>query len=656
MGALLTLRILLTVLLLTVAASCSRESTSLESRCLNNTSELPVFTETVERAKDAYCNETGHHEISFADRLDFVFVPAGSFLMGSPEGLADQRPPHDVYLDGYWIAKYPVTVSQFGKFVDDTDYITDAERGWGSWQWTGKQGERGDRSDVWYPMANGRWNNIYFDQEVDHPVGSVSWNDANAFASWLSDKLQVNVVLPTEAQWEKAARGTDQRLYPWGNTRPDGHLANMADSRFISKYGPYTRIPDPDIDDGYVETSPVDAFPQGESPYGVFDMAGNLGEWVFDVYDAEYYARSPPRNPLGPPQPAGVPDQDVERVNRGGSWVDRAGLNHDGAIDPEGGHNLLAAARTGDEQNSSDDHMGFRVAIDMTRKAVVKPVDPDLPDLNGVEIVTHRINDQMYMLEATRDAAGNIGVLVGPDGLLIVDDQFAELSPQVKAALVEISDSGLTYILNTHHHIDHTGGNSRLASVSRATIVAHDQTRVRLMARGPANWPKVTFSDNMSIHFGDEHVRLVAIPGGHTDNDAVVLFESSNVVHMGDLMNSGISSFPVADLSSGGNALDMLDNIERLLTIVPEDATIIPGHGPLTNKSELHQLNEMLVETIGFVDTRKKAGRSLQQIQAEGLPVKYAEWGTGYMNAEGWIDMIFQSIDQQTAEQSYRSQ
>jgi glyoxylase-like metal-dependent hydrolase (beta-lactamase superfamily II) len=346
-----------------------------------------------------------------------------------------------------------------------------------------------------------------------------------------------------------------------------------------------------------------------------------------------------------------VPDQDIERVNRGGSWVDRAGLEHDGAIDPEGGHNLLAAARTGDEQNSSDDHMGFRVAIDLTRKAVVKPVDPDLPDLTAVEIVTHPINDQMYMLEATRDTAGNIGVLVGSDGVLIVDDQFAELSPQVKAALSEISDSGLTYILNTHHHSDHSGGNSRLASDSKATIVAHDQTRIRLMTRGPANWPEVTFSDNLSIYFGGEHVRLIAVPGGHTDNDVVVLFESSNVVHMGDLMNSGISSFPVADLSSGGNALDILDNIERLLTIVPEDATIIPGHGPLTYKSELHQLHEMLVETIDFVDTRKKAGRSLQQIQAEGLPVKYAAWGTGYMNAEGWIAMVFQSIDQ-----NYRSQ
>ncbi len=642
--SLLTIRVLLIALLPTVVVSCSRESTSLESRCLNTTPEIPIFTETVARATDEYCNETGYREISFGDRLDFVFVPAGSFVMGSFEGLADQRPPHEVYLDGYWIAKYPVTVAQFKKFVDDTNYITDAERGWRSWQWTGQQSERVDRSDVWYPMADGRWNNIYFDQEDDHPVGSVSWNDANAFAAWLSEELQVDFVLPTEAQWEKAARGIDQRLYPWGNGRPDGHLANMADSRFISKYGPYTRNPDPDIEDGYVETSPVDAFPQGKSPYGVFDMAGNLGEWVFDVYYAEYYANSSSENPGGPPQPEGVPDQEIERVNRGGSWVDRAGLERNGTVDPEGGHNLLAAARTGDEQNSSDDHLGFRVAIDMTRKAVVKPVDPNLPDLAAVEIVTHRINDQMYMLEATRDTAGNIGVLIGSDGILIVDDQFAELSPQVTAALSEISGSELMYILNTHHHIDHSGGNSRLASDAKATIVAHDRTRFRLMSRGPANWPDVTFSDNMSIYFAGEHIRLVAVPGGHTDNDVVVLFESLNVVHMGDLMNSGISSFPVADLSSGGNALDFLDNIERLLTIVPEDATIIPGHGPLTNKTELRQLHEMLIETISFVDARKQAGRSLQQIQAEGLPVKYAAWGTGYMNAEGWIAIVYQSI------------
>jgi len=642
-------RILLSTLFLAAVASCSGDDAALESYCVDATPETRVFTEIVARAPASYCNETGHREISFGNMLEFAYIPAGTFVMGSAEGLADQTPAHEVYLDGYWIAKYPVTVAQFAEFIEETAYITDAERGWGSWQWTGQKSESGDESDVWYPMADGRWNNIYFEQGGDHPVGSVSWNDANAFAAWLSDKTQVSIVLPTEAQWEKAARGADQRLFPWGNARPDGHLANLADNRFIAKYGPYTRHPDAELDDGFVETSPVNAFPEGQSPYGVYDMAGNLGEWVLDVYDADYYNNTPAKNPGGPAAPAGMPDQNIERVNRGGSWVDWAGVEQDGTVSPGGGHNLLAAARTGDEQNSSDDHMGFRVAIDMTRTAVEKLADPNLPDLGGVTIVTHKISDRIYMLEATRDTAGNIGVLVGRDGLLIVDDQFAELSPQIEAALRQISDTKLRYILNTHHHADHSDGNSRLASDSQATIVAHDQTRYRLLSKGPANWPDITFDDKMSIHFGGEHVRMISIPGGHTDNDVVVQFESSNVVHLGDLMNSGISSFPVADLSSGGNALTFLDNVEELLSIVPDGATIIPGHGPLTDKSELYRLHAMLMDTIETVKVKKQAGKSLEQIQAEGLPSQYADWGQGYMNADGWIAMIHESIESKDA-------
>jgi ABC-type branched-subunit amino acid transport system substrate-binding protein/glyoxylase-like metal-dependent hydrolase (beta-lactamase superfamily II) len=269
----------------------------------------------------------------------------------------------------------------------------------------------------------------------------------------------------------------------------------------------------------------------------------------------------------------------------------------------------------------------------------------DMPDLTGVTIVTHRINDSMYMLEATRDTAGNIGVLVSDDGVLIVDDQFDGLTPQIIAALEELSAGKLRYILNTHHHADHSDGNAALTRYSKAVVVAHDQTRQRLLRGGSAGLPEITFDESLSIHFGSEVVKLLSLPGGHTDNDSIVLFETSNVVHLGDLMNSGISSFPLADLDAGGNALKTLENVGRLLTIVPDGATVIPGHGPLTNKQELYRLHSMLSETIEFVTNRMAQGRSLGEIQKEGLPEIYAAWGTGYTDANSWIEMIYRSID-----------
>jgi len=309
-------------------------------------------------------NSAGHREVDLGEGHHFVLVPAGTFPMGSSEGLEGERPVHTVELDDYWMAKYPVTVGQFRAFVEATGYVTDAEQGQGSWQWTGEIPAASERGDPWEPRLDGGWNNIYFEQADDHAVGSVSWNDAQAFCAWLSDKLGLPIVLPTEAQWEKAARGTEGRRFPWGNEVPDGRRANYADLNFIGKYGQHTRRSDPEVDDGYIETSPVDAYDAGQSPYGAYDMAGNLGEWVYDIYDRGYYARSPHLNPSGPERPPDIPDERIDRVNRGGSWVDWAGVEADGRVAPQGGHSIRAAARTGDEQNSSDDHMGFRVAID----------------------------------------------------------------------------------------------------------------------------------------------------------------------------------------------------------------------------------------------------------------------------------------------------
>ncbi|MBT5219232.1 MAG: hypothetical protein HOM16_07085 [Woeseia sp.] len=149
----------------------------------------------------------------------------------------------------------------------------------------------------------------------------------------------------------------------------------------------------------------------------------------------------------------------------------------------------------------------------------------------------------------------------------------------------------------------------------------------------------------MTLHFNNETVRFLSMPGGHTDNDAVVFFEKANVVHLGDLMNSGTSSFPTADIDAGGNAIQIHENVVALLPMIDESAVIIPGHGPISDKAELRVLRQMLDSTIELVRDKKQRGISLQQILDEGAPVEYADWGYGYMPAEGWLEMIYRSLE-----------
>jgi glyoxylase-like metal-dependent hydrolase (beta-lactamase superfamily II) len=276
-------------------------------------------------------------------------------------------------------------------------------------------------------------------------------------------------------------------------------------------------------------------------------------------------------------------------------------------------------------------------------------------DYSHVKIKETHVAGNVYMLEGE---GGNIGVSVGPDGILIVDDQFAPLAGKIRAALKKLNPGKLRYVLNTHWHGDHTGGNTEFGP--EATIIAHDNVRKRLsgewkpVGRTPAPpapkeaLPVITFDKSLSVFFNGEEIRLIHYPHGHTDGDSIIYFTRSKVVHTGDHFSPGY--FPFIDIGGGGEVESFKRNVESFIQIIPADAKIIPGHGPLAGIADLKDFHQMLIETVAIVRERMKAGKSLDQIRAEGLPEKWESWGRGYVKTRHWIQNIYQSLSAQNRE------
>lgn len=268
-------------------------------------------------------------------------------------------------------------------------------------------------------------------------------------------------------------------------------------------------------------------------------------------------------------------------------------------------------------------------------------------DFSKVEIKTIHVAGNVYMLVG---AGGNIGVSVGDDGILIVDDQYAELSDKIRRALEELAPGKLKFVLNTHWHGDHTGGNPIFGK--EATIIAHTNVRKRVSTEQEIfgrkipplpreGWPVITYDDAVSIHFNGEEIKAIHFPHGHTDGDSVIFFTRSNVVHMGDDFFAG--RFPFVDLDSGGSVQGLIENIEKLIQRIPPDAKIIPGHGPLSTLEDLKIYHRMLKETTEIVRQKMEAGKTLDEIKAEGLPEQWKDWGSGFINTERWIEIIYRS-------------
>lgn len=273
-------------------------------------------------------------------------------------------------------------------------------------------------------------------------------------------------------------------------------------------------------------------------------------------------------------------------------------------------------------------------------------------DFTNVSLKTTLVNNNIYMLEGINGfAGGNIAVSAGEDGILIVDDQFSEMSGKIKTALSEIKSGKVNFILNTHWHGDHTGGNAVFSE--EATIIAHDNVRKRLMndqknrfGESPAKpkeaWPVITFEHSITLHFNNETIKLIHFPNGHTDGDSVVYFVDSNVIHMGDHYFAGM--FPFVDLNSKGNVLSFTKNIGRIIEMIPKDIKIIPGHGPLSTREDLIKYHRMLKDSVSYVQKNIDNGMSMEEIQKKDLPASIKAWETGFIKQDSWVQFIYKSI------------
>ena len=238
-------------------------------------------------------------------------------------------------------------------------------------------------------------------------------------------------------------------------------------------------------------------------------------------------------------------------------------------------------------------------------------------------------------------SGGNIGVSAGDDGLLIIDDQFAPLAGKIKTALAALGSDSPKYLLNTHFHGDHTGGNVEFGASS--IIIAHENSRLRMVSENaPAiALPVVTFDDDVTVHFNGEDITLIYMPAGHTDTDSVVMFSQSNVIHMGDHFFNG--AFPFIDMANGGTVQGFLSNVERALSWIDDDTAVIPGHGPLGTKADLLAFYNVLKDTSTQIRVKKSQRMSKEEIVAEGLDPSLDSWGAGFITAQRWIETVYDS-------------
>ena len=274
-------------------------------------------------------------------------------------------------------------------------------------------------------------------------------------------------------------------------------------------------------------------------------------------------------------------------------------------------------------------------------------------DYSKVQIKVTKVAGSIYMLEG---AGGNIGASVGDDGIVIVDDQYAPLAEKIQAALKGITDKPVRFIINTHFHGDHTGGNAYFQK--QAPIIAHDNVRKRLESGGPVGnggsvhmdakpaakeaLPILTFDHDVTVHLNGEDIRALHFPAGHTDGDSIIFFPKSNVVHMGD--DFVTYGFPFIDVDSGGSIDGMIDAVEKVIGELPPDVKVIPGHGPVSSLDDVRAYLTMLKGTREVVAKALKDGKTLDQMKQAKLLDPWKKYSGDFINADAFVETLYNSL------------
>ena len=277
-------------------------------------------------------------------------------------------------------------------------------------------------------------------------------------------------------------------------------------------------------------------------------------------------------------------------------------------------------------------------------------------DFSRMEITTTRLGEGLHVLFG---AGGNIGVSSGKDGVFIIDDQYAPMTAKIKAAIAGITNQPIRFVLNTHWHGDHTGGNENLGGAG-SIIVAHENVRKRMSVEqfieafnqrvppSPASaLPVVTYEGSVTFHLNGEEIRCFHVPPAHTDGDSVVFFKTANVIHMGDLFFNGL--YPFIDASTGGSVDGMISAADKVLALADDATQIIPGHGPMAKKADLLAFRTMLAAVRDTMKPLVSAGRTLAEVQAAKPTKAFDEkWGKGFLKPEQFVAVAYAALGGRT--------